>query len=74
LIDEILAISDLRFQIKCREKLEEFKRRRVTFVLMSYSLGEVRDFCGRGIWLKDGKIAADGRPDFVVPRYEQAMV
>ena len=70
LIDEVLAVGDLRFQAKCREKLEEFKKRRVTIVLVSHSLAEVRGFCERVIWLKDGKVAADGEPGSVIARYE----
>jgi lipopolysaccharide transport system ATP-binding protein len=73
LIDEVLAVGDLRFQAKCLNKLEEFKRRRVTIMLVSHSLGDVRSFCKRVIWLKDGKIAADGEADSVIARYEAAM-
>jgi lipopolysaccharide transport system ATP-binding protein len=73
LIDEVLAVNDLRFQAKCREKLEAFKKRQVTIVLVSHSLGEVRSFCDRDLWLKLGKIAADGEPSSVIPRYEEAM-
>jgi lipopolysaccharide transport system ATP-binding protein len=73
LIDEVLAVGDLRFQAKCRVKLDEFKGREVTILLVSHGLADVRDFCDRVIWLKDGKIAADGVPDFVIPAYEKAM-
>jgi lipopolysaccharide transport system ATP-binding protein len=73
LIDEILAVGDLRFQVKCREKLEEFKKQGVSIILVSHSLGDVRNFCERAIWLKDGKIAADGEPGSVIRRYEEAM-
>jgi lipopolysaccharide transport system ATP-binding protein len=73
LIDEILAVGDLRFQVKCREKLEEFKKQGVSIILVSHSLGEVRNFCERAIWLKDGKIAADGEPGSIIPRYEKDM-
>ena len=73
LIDEVLAVGDLRFQAKCRVKLDEFKGREVTILLVSHGLADVRDFCNRVIWLKDGKIAADGVPDFVIPAYETAM-
>jgi lipopolysaccharide transport system ATP-binding protein len=73
LIDEVLAVGDLRFQAKCRERLEHFKKRRVTIVLVTHSLGEVRGFCERVIWLRDGKIAADGQPGSVICRYEEAM-
>ena len=73
LIDELLAVGDLKFQAKCRQKLEEFKRHQITMVLVSHSVGEVRSFCNRAIWLKAGQIVADGIPDVVVPRYEEAM-
>jgi lipopolysaccharide transport system ATP-binding protein len=73
LIDEVLAVGDLRFQARCREKLEEFKRRRVTIVLVSHSLAEVRGFCERVIWLKGGKLMADAGPDSVIRQYEAAM-
>jgi len=73
LIDEILAVGDLRFQVKCREKLEEFKKQGVSIILVSHSLGDVRTFCERAIWLKDGKIVADGEPGLVIPRYEKDM-
>ena len=73
LIDEILAVGDSRFQAKCRDKVDEFKKRQVTVILVSHSLGEVRSFCDRALWLNLGKIAADGEPDLVIPRYEEAM-
>jgi lipopolysaccharide transport system ATP-binding protein len=73
LIDEVLAVGDLRFQARCREKLQEFKRRCVTIVLVSHSLSEVRNFCERVLWLKDGKIAADGEPSSVIRQYEEGM-
>ena len=72
LIDEILAVGDLRFQAKCRDKVEEFKKRQVTVILVSHSLAEVCSFCKRAIWLKDGKMAANGEPSLIIPRYEEA--
>jgi lipopolysaccharide transport system ATP-binding protein len=73
LIDEVLAVGDLGFQAKCREKLDDFKRRQVTIVLVSHSVGEIRGFCDRVIWLNNGRIAADGQPGVVISRFEEAM-
>jgi lipopolysaccharide transport system ATP-binding protein len=73
LIDEVLAVGDMRFQTKCRERLHRFKQAQVTIVLVSHSLGQVQEFCDRVIWLKDGKLAADGEPGSVIRRYEEAM-
>ena len=71
-IDEVLAVGDLQFQAKCREKINEFKRRGVTIVLVSHSTEEVRRLCDRGIWLKEGKIVGEGEPGVVLRRYEEA--
>ncbi len=73
MIDEVPAVGDLRFQAMCREKLDEVKKRQVIIVLVSHSLGEVRGFCERVIWLNIGRIAADGEPGVVIPLYEEAM-
>ncbi len=73
LIDEVLAVGDLRFQAKCQEKLEAFKRRQITMLLVSHSLSDVREFCDRVIWLRDGRVAEDGDPGDVLPHYKKAM-
>jgi len=70
LIDEVLAVGDLRFQAKCRARINEFKRQKVTIVLVSHSTEEIRQLCDRVIWLEGGKIVAQGEADSVVGRYE----
>jgi lipopolysaccharide transport system ATP-binding protein len=72
LIDEVLAVGDLRFQAKCREKFEAFKQQQITMLLVSHSLEDVRGFCTRVIWLRDGRVAADGAPGDVLLRYKDA--
>jgi len=59
LIDEILAVGDLRFQEKCRGKLDAFKQQGVTVVLVSHSVKEVGAFCDRVIWLQNGRVVGD---------------
>jgi homopolymeric O-antigen transport system ATP-binding protein len=71
-IDEVLAVGDLHFQAKCREKISEFKRRGVTIVLVSHSTEEVRRLCDRVIWLSDGKVVAEGEPRGVLKLYKEA--
>lgn len=62
LIDEILAVGDANFQIKCFNKMREIKTQGTTIVLVSHSLPQVEQLCDRCIWINDGKIAADGDP------------
>ena len=73
LIDEVLAVGDLGFQAKCLGRLLEFKKRKVTIVLVSHSLDTVGRFCDRAIWLDEGRIAGDGEPASVIRRYREAV-
>lgn len=69
LIDEILAVGDQRFQEKCYKKMESLKNEGKTIVLVTHSMDAVKKFCTRAIWLKDGKINMDGKPEKVVKEY-----
>jgi ABC-2 type transport system ATP-binding protein len=66
LVDEILAVGDNQFQRKCLAKMEEFKKNGVTIVFVSHSLETIKQFCRRVIYLKTGKIVADGKSQQVI--------
>ena len=42
LVDEILAVGDMQFQEKCREKFAEFKDQGRTVIVVSHGVGEMR--------------------------------
>jgi len=69
LLDEILAVGDADFQLKCLDVFEQFRQQRRTIVLVTHDLGQVRRFCHRAVLLEQGRITADGDPDAVVPQY-----
>ena len=69
LIDEILAVGDQHFQEKCFKKLIELKESDKTIVIVTHSLEQVKKICNRAIWIKDGKVEMDGKPDEVVEKY-----
>ncbi len=69
LIDEILAVGDQHFQDKCFRKLEELKNSDKTIVIVSHSLEVVKKLCNRAIWLYNGEVKMDGRPDEVIENY-----
>lgn len=71
LIDEVLAVGDLSFRRKCFERIEQFKEMGKTIVLVTHDLQQVKMFCDRAIWLKDGNIEASGKPEEVVSLYQQ---
>lgn len=69
LIDEVLSVGDARFG----EKAEKAIRKRITgeqtVVFVSHSEAQIKSICDRVIWLKDGRIASEGSPDFVLENY-----
>ena len=62
IVDEVLAVGDEGFSLKCLDKFAEFKRRGKTIVLVTHSLGTVQRFCDEAVWLDQGHIAGRGGP------------
>lgn len=69
LVDEVLAVGDQHFQDKCIAKMKQLKEEGKTMVFVTHSLGTVKDFCNRAVWLSNGKIKMDGNPDEVIEEY-----
>jgi ABC-2 type transport system ATP-binding protein len=69
LIDEILAVGDEQFQRKCNEKFAEFKDQGRTVVLVSHSLGSVRNMCDRVALLDHGRVKELGPASDVIDAY-----
>ena len=65
LLDEALAVGDGDFQERCMNELNRRRDAGKTIVLVSHSIGKIRQHCDRALLLVDGKIAAIGDPDEV---------
>ena len=73
LLDEILAVGDADFQMKCLNVFEDLRRRRRTMVLVTHDLRQVQHFCDEAVWLREGQIACVGDPDEVIRAYLQTI-
>jgi len=69
LVDEILAVGDITFQKKCLDKMNEFKKQKVTIVFVSHSMEQVKNFCDKVIYLKEGRVEYEGEVEEGVRRY-----
>jgi ABC-type polysaccharide/polyol phosphate transport system ATPase subunit len=69
LIDEVLAVGDESFQHKCVSKIQEFKGRGKTIVLVTHDLGSVERLCDEAVWLEGGRLMARGGPREIIDRY-----
>ena len=73
LLDEVLAVGDLRFQEKCMARISELRSRGTSVLLASHSLDQVVEQCEIAIWLQDGAVRESGDPAEVVAAYRDAM-
>ena len=73
IIDEILSVGDEHFSRKSRNKMEEFKARGKTMLLVTHDLATVERWCDSAVWLEGGRIAAQGDPREVVAAYRKVI-
>ncbi len=60
IVDEALAVGDVKFQRKCFAKFEEFRQSGMTILLVSHSSEAVASLCRRAILLERGRLVFDG--------------
>jgi ABC-type polysaccharide/polyol phosphate transport system ATPase subunit len=69
LVDEVLAVGDQGFTLKCLDKFAEFRRKNKTILLVTHSLDLVEKFCDQALWLDKGQTRAEGESKRVVASY-----
>ena len=69
LVDEILAVGDQHFQEKCIAKMKELKNQGKTMVFVTHSMNTVKEFCTRAVWLNQGVVKMDAKPEEVIEEY-----
>lgn len=70
IMDEVLAVGDMKFQKKCISKMRELavdENRTVLYV--SHNMGTIQDLCNRCIVLEHGKKVYDGDVDEAIKLY-----
>jgi ABC-type polysaccharide/polyol phosphate transport system ATPase subunit len=73
LVDEALGVGDAEFQDKCAARMDEFRARGVTFVVVSHNVQRLAASCDRIAWLDAGRIRAEGCPREVVAQYAASV-
>ncbi|MGG0276168.1 teichoic acids export ABC transporter ATP-binding subunit TagH [Bacillus rhizoplanae] len=72
-IDEALSVGDQTFADKCLKRMNEFKEQGKTIFFVSHSLGQVKSFCTKALWLEYGEIKDYGPIQEVMPKYESFL-
>lgn len=73
LIDEVLAVGDEAFQKKCIHRLEEFKSKGKTILIVSHALDLIEKFCNRVILLHRGELLIDAPPSKGIEAYYRIL-
>lgn len=63
IVDEVLAVGDMKFQEKCLGKMEDVAGGGRTVIYVSHSMRTIQQLCNRVIVLDHGRIIYDGDVD-----------
>lgn len=69
IVDEALAVGDVRFQKKCFDYIGRLKEQGTTFIYVTHDVLGAKNFCTKLIFLDKGRIKAEGKPGDVVTEY-----
>ena len=73
LIDEVLAVGDLAFQVKCFERMGEILTNGTTIVVISHNMGGVVRVCQRALLLHNGRPQFLGAPTEAISRFHELL-
>lgn len=73
LVDEVLAVGDAAFQKKCLSRIEEFRSRGSTILIVTHSLADLGGLCNRVVRLEGGRVIAEGPAEEVIEAYLEDM-
>ncbi len=73
LIDEVLAVGDVNFRVKCYRRLAELRKQGVSFILVSHNSASVLSICDTAVYLKKGELCKSGDAETVMNQYEEDL-
>ncbi len=69
IVDEVLAVGDIRFQKKCAETILSFKKRGKAIIFVSHDMKVIQEYADRAMFLNNGKAEKIGSPADVIASY-----
>src|SRR5581483_1892845 len=73
LVDEVLSVGDLAFQIKARERMMEMMARAHLMVVVSHDLDSLARLCNRAVWMDHGQVVRAGAANDVIAAYKASV-
>ena len=72
-IDEALAVGDVRFRHKCYQHIDRLRDEGKTIILVTHDIGQITGHCDRAVLIDDGRVISLGAPRDVVDHYIERM-
>ena len=73
LIDEVLAVGDLSFQAKCRNRIVELVNNHTAIIFISHSMHLVQQLCQNSICMSKGKTIYSGNTSDTIDIYRNLL-
>ena len=74
IVDEALAVGDMKFQIKYMDKMKSMMENNGTTVLfVSHDINAIRRFCGRALWISHGSLVKEGLVNKICDIYSEFL-
>ena len=73
IVDEVLAVGDLRFQSRCINQMKKIANSGKTVLFVSHQMATVEKLCKSTLLLKEGKIIFSGKSSEVISKYRESM-
>jgi len=74
IVDEVLSVGDMAFQLKCFKKFEQFKKAGKTIIFVTHNIGDVLRNCTRTVIISEGRKIFDGDVKGGVEKYKKIIV
>jgi ABC-type polysaccharide/polyol phosphate transport system ATPase subunit len=73
LIDEVLAVGDIKFRAKCYRRLDELRQKGTSFILVNHNPQAILNVCESAIYLSKGQLLAFGKTVTIIEQYEEDL-
>ncbi|HLI54135.1 MAG TPA: ABC transporter ATP-binding protein [Acidimicrobiales bacterium] len=73
IVDEVLSVGDIGFQMKCVDRMAQIQRSGATIVVVSHNMAAIRNLCQRTVVLHDGEVRHDGDTEQAISLYHRLL-
>lgn len=73
LVDEVLAVGDIAFQLKCLDRMRQLQGQGATILFVSHSMPAIRLLCPRAVLVRKGRVEFDGPTEQAIAHHHALM-